>query len=110
MKKTAIVIITLLGLSLTGMGLNMRNQGAAYPVYTQSDAPNKVLNQIKDFTYVEQVAAWHGGLEQYETPYKKLVDTGESWIALGLGVVMALILYMMLSLKRVSNMLYFLLI
>ena len=58
MKKTAIVIITLLGLSLTGMGLNMRNQGAAYPVYTQSDAPNKVLNQIKDFISIPKSCYW----------------------------------------------------
>lgn len=97
MKKTAIVIITLLGISLIGMGLNMRNQGAAYPVYTQSDAPNKVINQIKDFTYVEQVAAWHAGLEQYETPYKKLVDTGESWMMLGIGLLAAVLIYMMVN-------------
>jgi len=98
MNKILAVLVFALALGLMVLGFNMRQQGLVYPIYTHTEAVNKVLNQISEFSYAEQAAAWHAGLEQYETPHKQLVDTGESWIALGLGILVALLIWLVLRL------------
>ncbi len=100
MKRVTVILSALVAVAAIAfifLGLNMRHQGMSYTVYTEPDAVNKVLNQIQDFSHTEQAAAWHAGLEQYETPHKHLVDTGESWIALGVGLIAALCIWLVLN-------------
>ena len=105
--KKIFITLSLVALCLLVVGFDVRNQGMDYPVYTDSDVASKILDKVKDFTHVEQVAAWHAGLELYETPHKKLVSRGESLIALGLGLLFAVFIQLFFKQKRGVNMISF---
>ena len=81
-----ILIILVAGIVLVGMS-------AGYSVYTDQDAPGRLSMALKDLPRETRFKEWNRQLNAFETPYKRLNDSGWGLIAAAAGLLLAAALW-----------------
>lgn len=81
--------IILLSLTLIVIGLIMGGYATTIPVYTDPKAPERLSVELEQKPREVRFGEWYAQLRAYETPHKRLSDTGRGLVAAGAGLLLA---------------------
>jgi hypothetical protein len=69
------------------VGLGLFSYAQTMPVYTDPDAPRRLSAELMLYEpHEERFTQWHARLKQYETPQKRLSDTGRCLVGMAAGL------------------------
>lgn len=71
------------------IGLIFTGYATTIPVYTDSKAPERLSAELGNKPRDTRFREWHAQLRAYETPHKRLSDTGRGLVAAGAGLWLA---------------------